>query len=177
VPISPAVQKEFDNGGLLHGVLTFPDEDADEDEGLPECELQTTDNLPGTQSLNNLASANKYKRKWQEEMPVGALGAKILSKYVFKVTDRDYSYKSLTGVRMGDHQRLMSALPNPFVKDKLFATQGFAKFRHPVHPAGMDADTLSTYKIPTADLKASDDVAKTQLEARERLADVATPCG
>jgi hypothetical protein len=64
------VQTEFDNGGIFHGILAYAvDDDEEEDEEPTECEFQTTDDLPGTQSLNNLVPASsKLKRKWQEEM-------------------------------------------------------------------------------------------------------------
>jgi hypothetical protein len=107
VPIPPAVQTEFDNGGISHRV--YFDDGADEDEELTECVLQTTDEIPGTQSLNNLVPFNKLKRKFPEAMQLGPHSAKIMAQYVSKVTEKDFVYKSLPDVRTGDHARLMLA--------------------------------------------------------------------
>jgi hypothetical protein len=63
------------------------------------------------------------------------------------------------------------------VKDRLFPVQGFAKFKYPVKPAGMDKDALLTYKIPSDDLKASDNyLAKSrQLKVRGHLLKLQLP--
>jgi hypothetical protein len=95
------VQTEFDNGGISHRV--YFDDDAEEDGELTECVLQTADEIPGTQSLNNLVPSSKPKRKFQEAMQLGPHSAKIMAQYTSKVTEKDFVYKSQPDVRTGDH--------------------------------------------------------------------------
>jgi hypothetical protein len=51
-----------------------------------------------------------------------------MAQYLARLTKTDFGYKTLTDLRTGDHARLMNAIPEPYVKDKHYSVQGYAKY-------------------------------------------------
>jgi hypothetical protein len=123
--MSPAVYKVFDNGGISQTLLAYEMvEDAEDEDEPQECGFQTTAATPGTQSLSNLVPSSKFKKKFAEEVLLGSHSAKIFQQYVDTITKNEFSFKSLADVKEGDFEKLMSTIPEPWVRDKRFSIQG-----------------------------------------------------
>ena len=176
VSLNPAVQMVWDNGGSSKSRLTYAlvEEDGEEsrDENLG---FATQARAPVTQSLDNLAPANKYKQAFAKECQLGQHTAKMFSCYVSALTPNDFTFKSLPDVKTEDFKKTLDALPEPWVEDKRFSIHGYATHKHAVNPTGLDEEELAAHKIPPEAQKLSDSLAKEQGIVRARQVKVLLP--
>jgi hypothetical protein len=80
-------------------------------------------------------------------------------------------------VKDGDFEKPMSAISEPWVRDKHYSIQGYTKFKHPANPTGLDEDGMDSHKIPfdAQTQKASDNLAKEQGKVRALLVKLQLP--
>ena len=161
MPLTPAVQTVFDNGGSSASRLAYElDEDDEEELQAEQLGFETTARAPGTQSLDNLVPSTRYKKKFAKEVQLGPHTAKMLSQYVDVLTPSEFRFKTLPDVKIQDHEKTLAAIPEPWVEAKGYSVHGYATHKHPVNPTGLDEEALATYKIPQEAQKLSDTLAK-----------------
>ena len=50
------------------------------------------------------------------------------------MTKSEFHFKALPDLKKGDFEKLMTAIPEPWVRDKHYSIQGYTKFKHPANP-------------------------------------------
>jgi hypothetical protein len=128
------MHKVFDNGGIAQSLL----------------EISSPTKWSRTQRRrmsNKNTQPSKFKKKFAEEVQLGPHSAKIFEQSVCGRDDQERVQLQATqpDVKEGDFEKLMSAIPEPWVQDKRFSLQGFTKFKHPATPTGaLDEDSMES---------------------------------
>jgi len=137
--------------------------------------FETQARAPVTRTLDNLAPANRYKQSFAKEAQLGHHSAKMFSCYVDALTPNEFTFKTLSDVKIEDYKKTVDALPEPWVYEKRFSVHGYATHKHPVNPTGLDEEELAAHKIPLEAQKLSDSLAKEQGNVRARQVKVLLP--
>ena len=176
VSLNPAVQTVWDNGGSNTSRLTYELDEVDETE-YQEGQLgfETQARAPVTRTLDNLMPSNRYKKKFAEEVQLGAHTAKMASGYVDVMTPTEFTFKTVPDIKFGDYKQVLDAIPEPWVQDKRFSMHGYVTHKHAVNPTGLDEEERAAHKIPQEAQKLSDTLAKEQGEVRTRLVKLQLP--
>jgi hypothetical protein len=105
----------------------------------------------------------RYNKKFAKEVQLRPHTAKMLSQYVDVLTPSKFRFKTLHDVKIFmDHEKILAAIPEPWVDAKGYSVHSYATHKHPVNPTGLDEEALATYKIPEEAQKLSDTLAKEQ---------------
>ena len=117
VSLNPAVQTVWDNGGSNTSRLTYELDEVDETE-YQEGQLgfETQARAPVTRTLDNLMPSNRYKKKFAEEVQLGAHTAKMASGYVDVMTPTEFTFKTVPDIKFGDYKQVLDAIPEPWVQ-------------------------------------------------------------
>jgi hypothetical protein len=109
-------------------------------------------------------------------MMLGPHANKILACYVEKVAKDGFKLRPHADLKAGDHDRLLTAIPEPFVLGKAYGLSKFTKHKHPAPPTGLDEDEMLSHKIPAEALNVHAQLVQLPAtECSKRLFDHTTP--
>jgi hypothetical protein len=137
--------------------------------------FETQARAPVTRTLDNLMPSNRYKKKFAEEVQLGAHTAKMVSGYVDVLTPSEFTFKTVPDIKFGDYKQILDAIPEPWVADKRFSMHGYVTHKHAVNPTGLDEEERAAHKVPLEAQKLSDTLAKEQGNVRARLVKLQLP--
>jgi hypothetical protein len=174
--MSPPVEiQQRDNGGILSSDLAYPEDEAEVVEEKPKVGFSTEADDLGTQMLNNLVPSARFKTAWSKDIQLGSHSNVIVACYLERISKDGFKYRSLSDLKAGDFERMMTIIPEPWVEHKAYPLSSYTKHKHPVNPTGLDEDDLLSHKVPAEALKKSDALAKQQLQVRAQLAKLHLP--
>jgi hypothetical protein len=141
----------FDNRGISCAPLAYEiAEDVEEEDEQQEYGFQTATATPGTQSLNNLVPSSKYNPEFVNYSGnyfiynVPTLSGFVGNRFPAHCREIEMAAE----VKEGDFEKLMSAIQEPWVRDKHYSIQGYTKFKQPANPTRLDEDSMDSHKIP-----------------------------